>query len=112
MNNKIRFMLSNDLCSLNPNEDKLVIACIMEFNQNAELVQSEITEGVIKKLLKKFIKVKTDDPRKMELNELKSKVENAKKIYQENLKNGTIKIDTKNLEIKLLNTVAPFSSVE
>ena len=40
--------LSNDLCSLNPNEDKLVIACIMEFNQNAELVQSGITEGVIK----------------------------------------------------------------
>lgn len=52
-----------------------------------------LTEGFIKKLLKKFIKVKTDDPRKMDLNELKSKVENAKKIYQENLNNGTIKIE-------------------
>lgn len=40
--------LSNDLCSLNPNEEKLVIACIMEINRNGEVLNSSITEGVIK----------------------------------------------------------------
>ncbi len=40
--------LSNDLCSLNPNEEKLVIACIMEINHNGEVLSSSITEGIIK----------------------------------------------------------------
>ena len=52
-----------------------------------------LTEGVIKKLLKKFIKIKTNDPREMELKELKAKVENAKKLYQQNINDGTINIE-------------------
>ena len=52
-----------------------------------------LTEGFIKKLLKKFIKIKTNDPREMELKELKAKVENAKKIYQQNINDGTINIE-------------------
>lgn len=40
--------LSNDLCSLNPNEEKLVIACIMEINRNGEVLNSSISEGIIK----------------------------------------------------------------
>ena len=40
--------LSNDLCSLNPNEDKLVIACIMEINKNGETLDTRIEEGIIK----------------------------------------------------------------
>ncbi len=40
--------LSNDLCSLNPNEEKLVIACIMEVDNYGEVISSSINEGIIK----------------------------------------------------------------
>lgn len=40
--------LSNDLCSLNPNEDKLVIACIMEIDKEGNTVDVKLEEGIIK----------------------------------------------------------------
>ncbi len=40
--------LSNDLCSLNPNQDKLVIGCEMEINQEGKVITSDIFPGVIK----------------------------------------------------------------
>ena len=40
--------LSNGLCSLNPNEDKLTLSCIMEINQNGDLVDKKIAKSVIK----------------------------------------------------------------
>lgn len=39
--------LSNDLCSLNEKTPKLVMACIMEINDNGEVVDYEIKEAVI-----------------------------------------------------------------
>lgn len=40
--------LSNDLCSLNPNTTKLVLACEMEINQNGTVINSEIFPSAIK----------------------------------------------------------------
>jgi len=40
--------LSNDLCSLNPNEEKLVLSCVMEVNSDGEVISSSINEGIIK----------------------------------------------------------------
>ena len=40
--------LSNDLASLNPNEDKLVISLIMEVNNKGEVIDKRFDEGVIK----------------------------------------------------------------
>ncbi|MDD3172030.1 MAG: VacB/RNase II family 3'-5' exoribonuclease, partial [Bacilli bacterium] len=40
--------LSNDLCSLNPNQDKLVMACEMEIGLDGNVITSDIFEGVIK----------------------------------------------------------------
>ena len=40
--------LSNDLCSLNPNQDKLVIGCEMEINHEGKVITSDIFPGVIK----------------------------------------------------------------
>lgn len=40
--------LSNDLCSLNPNEEKLAIACEMEVDTNGKVVSSDLFETVIK----------------------------------------------------------------
>lgn len=42
------FKLSNDLCSLNPDEEKLVIACIMNIDNDGNVIESNITEGIIK----------------------------------------------------------------
>ena len=39
--------LSNDLCSLNPNTNKLVMCCIMEINHDGVVVNYEIKQGVI-----------------------------------------------------------------
>lgn len=40
-------ILSNNLCSLNPREDKLVLAVIMNINNNGEVTDFNISEGVI-----------------------------------------------------------------
>lgn len=40
--------LSNELCSLRPNEEKLCFSVIFEINQNAEVVNSRIVRTVIK----------------------------------------------------------------
>jgi len=40
--------LSNGICSLNPNVERLTISCIMEFDENGNQVDYEIFESVIK----------------------------------------------------------------
>ena len=42
------YKLSNDLCSLNPGEEKLVIICNIEINKNGDIENSDLLEGVIK----------------------------------------------------------------
>ncbi len=40
--------LSNGICSLNPNEDRLTLSCLMQVNEKGAVVKSEIVEGVIR----------------------------------------------------------------
>ncbi len=39
--------LSNDLCSLNPHEEKLVLGCVMEINQEGAVLNSDLFEGIM-----------------------------------------------------------------
>jgi ribonuclease R len=40
--------LSNDICSLNPRADRLVMSVVMEFDAAAQLISSRLTPGVIR----------------------------------------------------------------
>jgi ribonuclease R len=40
--------LSTDICSLRPNEDRLVLSCLMQIDTQGEILRYEITEGVIR----------------------------------------------------------------
>ncbi|MGC1782471.1 MAG: RNB domain-containing ribonuclease [Acidobacteriaceae bacterium] len=40
--------LSTDVCSLRPDEDRLVLSCIMQLGRHGEIVSSEICEGMIR----------------------------------------------------------------
>lgn len=40
--------LSTDICSLRPDEDRLVLSCLMQINAEGEITSYEITEGVIR----------------------------------------------------------------
>ena len=40
--------LSNGICSLNPNEDRLAMCVVMEFDKNGNVVNYDICEGVIR----------------------------------------------------------------
>lgn len=39
--------LSNGICSLNPNEDRFTISCIMEIDHSGKVVESRVTKGII-----------------------------------------------------------------
>jgi ribonuclease R len=40
--------LSTDICSLRPNEDRLVLSCLMRIDHQGDVLSYEITEGVIR----------------------------------------------------------------
>ena len=40
--------LSNDLCSLNPNEDKLALSCVMDIDQSGRVIRHSIAKSVIR----------------------------------------------------------------
>ena len=40
--------LSNGICSLNPNVDRLAISCIMEITPNGKIVSHDIFESIIR----------------------------------------------------------------
>lgn len=41
-------VLSNGICSLNPNEDRLTLSVIMKIDKNGDLIDYKITKGIIK----------------------------------------------------------------
>ena len=40
--------LSTDICSLRPNEDRLVLSCLIQIDPHGEITSYEVTEGVIR----------------------------------------------------------------
>ncbi|MBO4667241.1 MAG: ribonuclease R [Bacilli bacterium] len=102
--------LSNDLCSLNPNEEKLVISCIMEIDNKGDAVDVRVEEGIIKttkrlsyEVCNEVLENGTSEHPDYEicLDSLKKMIELAKILNEKREKRGSIDFDTIEPEIIL-----------
>ncbi len=99
--------LSNGICSLNPNVDRLALSCIMEIDENGNTITNEIFESVIKSRIqmtyKNVNKVIEENiiPEGYEpyADKLKLMYELAKIIRKNKIKRGYIDFDTDEVKV-------------
>ena len=99
--------LSNGICSLNPNVERLAISCVMQIDQNGNVVSHEIFESVIKSRIqmtyKKVNKILNDEevPEGYEeyVNDLKLMEELSKILRKNKLNKGYLDFDTDEAKI-------------
>lgn len=102
--------LSNGICSLNPNVDRLTLSCIMEIDSQGKVVNYDIKESVIKS----YARMTYEDVTKIlkgdeEIsNQYKELVEDFKLmeelcliLYNKRVQRGAIDFDLKECKIKL-----------
>ena len=75
--------LSNGICSLNPNVDRLAISCVMEIDSTGEVVNYDIFESVIKSNIQMTYKKVNSILEKNEIPEGYEKYVDALKMMQE-----------------------------
>lgn len=107
-------ILSTDLCSLNPNEDRLAMSAVFELDKNADIVSRWFGPTVIHSD-KRFayeeaqeVLDKQDGPLLSELNTLKTL---ADKIRTKRTSKGAIAFDTPEVKVLLDETGAPVKIV-
>ena len=89
--------LSNGVCSLRPNEDKLCYSCFMEVNDRAELMHYEINETVIQsdqRFSYEQAQEILDGKDHFLAKELNLVGDLAKKLLEKRFKEGAIDFDT------------------
>lgn len=92
--------LSNDLCSLNPNEDKLTFSVVFNLNKEGEIKEEWIGETVIRS--KKRMSYKEAQKEIDKGNEaLVTLNEIAKKLRKERIKKGALDIEQEEIEFKM-----------
>lgn len=97
-------VLSNDLCSLNPDEEKLSFSCLFELNKNAEIISEWFGDAVI--ISKKrfdYLGAQNilDENRGEYLEELKILSGIADILEEKRLKNGSIEFSSVEVKFKL-----------
>ncbi len=102
------FTLSNQLCSLNPNEYKLTLSILIQIDKNGNVKKYDIFPSIIRskyRLTYDFVqsyfdnKVEIDDEKlKQSLNEMKTLY---KILYEKRVKEGSIDFDFKEQKIEL-----------
>ncbi len=103
--------LSNELCSLNPNEDKYTLSCVFVVNPKGEVVKSKVFPSIINskyrlnyKQAEKIIDGEEDSKLQSTLREM-AKV--AKKLRKKYRRQGRIDFDNPEVEIILNNKKEP-----
>ena len=99
--------ISNGICSLNPNEDRLTISCVMEIDENGKLVDYEIFPSVIHSRIQMTYKKVNEIIEKGNIPEgyeeyaetLKNMQNLAHIIRNERTKRGAIDFDTDEAKI-------------
>ena len=111
--------LSNGICSLNPNVDRLAISCIMEITPNGKIVSHDIFESVIRSRIqmtyKKVNKILNDEetPEGYEpfKDDLKLMWELAKILRKEKLARGYLDFDVDEPKILVDENGKPYDVV-
>mgnify|MGYP004502048915 FL=1 len=111
--------LSNGICSLNPNVDRLAISCIMEITPNGKIVSHDIFESVIRSRIqmtyKKVNKILNDEetPEGYEpfKDDLKLMWELAKILRKEKLARGYLNFDVDEPKILVDENCKPYDVV-
>ncbi len=111
--------LSNGICSLNPNVDRLAISCIMEITPNGKIVSHDIFESIIRSRIqmtyKKVNKILNDEetPEGYEpfKDDLKLMLELAKILRKEKLARGYLDFDVDEPKILVDENCKPYDVV-
>lgn len=99
--------LSNGICSLNPNVDRLALSCVMEFTPNGERVNYNIYKAVINSNLKMSYDKVNDilennivaEEYEKHVNTLKNMEELSKILHQKRIKRGAVELDKPELKV-------------
>lgn len=105
-------VLSNDLCSLNPNQDRLAVSAVFELDENAGIVSRSFGPTVIhsdKRFAYEEAQEVLDTNEGPMLEELLTLRTLAWKIRDRRVKNGAIAFDTPEVKIKLDETGKPIA---
>ena len=111
--------LSNGICSLNPNVDRLAISCIMEITPNGKIVSHDIFESIIRSRIqmtyKKVNKILNDEetPEGYEpfKDDLKLMWELAKILRKEKLARGYLDFDVDEPKILVDENCKPYDVI-
>lgn len=101
--------LSNGICSLNPNEERLALSCIVEFDKNGNVVHHDIWESVIKSNIKMNYDAVNDILKhgivakgyESHVDSLKGLNELALILRNKRLENGAVEFDRPELKVIL-----------
>jgi ribonuclease R len=107
-------VLSNNLCSLNPNEDRLAVSAVFELDQNANIVNKWFGETVIhsdRRFTYEDAQEVIDTQSGEYLEELNTLKKLADKIRDRRTQSGAIAFDTPEVKVKLDETGKPIEVV-
>ncbi|WP_185877167.1 ribonuclease R family protein [Blattabacterium cuenoti] len=105
-------ILSNDLCSLQPKEDKLSFSFIFSMNKNGDILKSWIGKTIIqsnKRFTYDEVQKIIDQKKGIFYNEIKTLHTLSKKMEKNRLKNGSIFLDKVEVKFHLDNKKNPIS---
>ena len=115
------FALSNGICSLNPNELRLTMACVMEINQKGDVVSADIFKAIIESKYRFTYNLvnKIFENDELSINKIDSELveslqkmrELAKILSKNRYSRGSLDFDTKEAKI-LLNKDGSVQDIE